>query len=130
MNRDGAREGDSVSHEPSTSKSPKEGEEEETKKEKNDEKTKTVPFYKLFAFADSLDVFLMICGSVGAIGNGVCLPLMTLLFGNLIDSFGKNQNNKDIVDVVSKVNIKTFLTFLIVFLHNILLIMFLLIGLC
>lgn len=105
MNRDGAGEGDSVSHEPSTSKSPKEGEgeEEKTKKEKSDENPKTVPFYKLFAFADSIDVFLMICGSIGAIGNGVCLPLMTLLFGDLIDSFGQNQNNKDIVDVVSKV---------------------------
>ncbi|KAG7595575.1 P-loop containing nucleoside triphosphate hydrolase [Arabidopsis suecica] len=105
MNRDGAGEGDSVSHEPSTSKSPKEV--EETKKEeKSDEKAKTVPFYKLFAFADSFDVLLMICGSIGAIGNGVCLPLMTLLFGDLIDSFGKNQNNKDIVDVVSKVCLK------------------------
>ncbi|KAL1196719.1 ABC transporter B family member 11 [Cardamine amara subsp. amara] len=106
MSGDGAGEGDSVSHEPSTSKIPKEGEEEETKKEKGDEKPKTVPFYKLFAFADSVDVFLMICGSIGAIGNGLCLPLMTLLFGDLIDSFGQNQNNKDIVDVVSKVCLK------------------------
>ncbi|KAG7652820.1 AAA+ ATPase domain [Arabidopsis suecica] len=105
MNGDGAREGDSVSHEPSTSKSPKEG--EETKKEgKNEEKANTVPFYKLFAFADSSDVLLMICGSIGAIGNGMSLPVMTLLFGDLIDSFGKNQNNKDIVDVVSKVCLK------------------------
>ncbi|XP_018452062.1 ABC transporter B family member 11 [Raphanus sativus] len=106
MNCEGSGEGDSGSHEPSTSKTPKEGEKEDTKKEKTDEKTKTVPFYKLFAFADSLDVFLMICGSVGAVGNGVCLPFMTLLFGDLIDSFGKNQNNKDIVDVVSKVCLK------------------------
>ncbi|CDY15432.1 BnaA08g27160D [Brassica napus] len=103
MNRDGAGEGDSVSHEPSTSKTPREGGEEETKK---DEKAKTVPFYKLFAFADSYDVLLMICGSVGAMGNGVGLPLMTLLFGDLIDSFGQNQNNKDIVDVISKVCVK------------------------
>ncbi|XP_010474666.1 PREDICTED: ABC transporter B family member 11-like [Camelina sativa] len=98
---------ESVSREPSSSKSPKEGEEEETtKKVKNDEKTKTVPFYKLFAFADSFDVFLMICGSLGAIGNGVSLPLVTLLFGDLIDSFGQNQNKKYIVDVVSKVCLK------------------------
>ncbi|XP_010481013.1 PREDICTED: ABC transporter B family member 11-like isoform X1 [Camelina sativa] len=99
---------DSVSREPSTSKSPKgeKEEEETTKKVKNDEKTKTVPFYKLFAFADSLDVFLMICGSLGAIGNGVSLPLISLLFGDLIDSFGQNQNKKYIVDVVSKVCLK------------------------
>ncbi|KAF8086658.1 hypothetical protein N665_0615s0008 [Sinapis alba] len=104
MNRDGAGEGESVSHEPSsTSKAPRQGEEEERKK---DEKAKTVPFYKLFAFADSYDVLLMIFGSVGAMGNGVGLPLMTLLFGDLIDSFGQNQNNKDIVDVVSKVCVK------------------------
>ncbi|CAE5956347.1 unnamed protein product [Arabidopsis arenosa] len=96
MNRDGAGEGDSVSHEPSTSKSPKEV--EETKKEeKSDEKAKTVPFYKLFAFADSFDVLLMICGSIGAIGNGVCLPLMTLLFGDLIDSFGKIRTTKTLL---------------------------------
>ncbi|KAF3507430.1 hypothetical protein F2Q69_00000018 [Brassica cretica] len=43
---------------------------------------------------------------VGAMGNGVGLPLMTLLFGDLIDSFGQNQNNKDIVDVISKVCVK------------------------
>ncbi|CAH2039117.1 unnamed protein product [Thlaspi arvense] len=106
MNRDGAGDGDSVSHEPSTSRNPKNGEEEETKKEKDNEKTKTVSFYKLFAFADSFDVLLMLCGSIGAMGNGVCLPFMTLLFGDLIDSFGQNQNNKDIVDVVSKVCLK------------------------
>lgn len=105
MNRDGAGEGDSVSYEPSTSKIPKGGEEEEKKKEKSDEKTKTVPLYKLFAFADSYDLLLMICGSIGAVGNGVSIPLMTLLFGDLIDSFGQNQNNKDIVDVISKVMI-------------------------
>ncbi|CAI0469814.1 unnamed protein product [Linum tenue] len=71
---------------------------------KNKEETgKTVPFHKLFSFADSIDVVLMILGTIGAIGNGVAMPLMTILFGQLTDSFGQNQNNSDVVSVVSKV---------------------------
>ncbi|KAL3827731.1 hypothetical protein ACJIZ3_016533 [Penstemon smallii] len=69
------------------------------------EATNTVPFYKLFAFADPMDKLLMIVGSTGAIGNGICLPLMTILFGELIDSFGQNQTT-GVVSVVSKVALK------------------------
>lgn len=68
--------------------------------------TSTVPFLKLFSFADSTDKFLMIIGMIGAIGNGLCLPLMTLVFGELTDSFGQTQNPKDVVRVVSKVALK------------------------
>lgn len=66
----------------------------------------TVPFYQLFRFADSLDQILMVVGSVGAVGNGLCMPLMTILFGELTDSFGQNQASDDIVSVVSKVSLK------------------------
>lgn len=75
------------------------------KKEKETPNANSVPFYKLFAFADSTDYMLMIAGTIGAIGNGACMPLMTILFGDLIDSFGENQNNDDVVRVVSKVRI-------------------------
>ncbi|OMO70910.1 ABC transporter B family member 11, partial [Corchorus olitorius] len=61
-----------------------------------------VPFYKLFAFADSTDKLLMMMGTIGGIGNGVCMPIMTILFGDLIDSFGQNQHNDKVVDFVSK----------------------------
>ncbi|XP_071741863.1 ABC transporter B family member 21-like [Rutidosis leptorrhynchoides] len=74
-------------------------------KEKEKETTHTVPFYKLFAFADSTDYMLMILGTIGAVGNGVCMPLMTILFGDLINSFGENQKD-NVVDVVSKVALK------------------------
>ncbi|KAJ0691614.1 putative ABC transporter type 1, transmembrane domain superfamily [Helianthus annuus] len=77
-------------------------EDSELGKAKEKESTDTVPFYKLFAFADLTDCILMITGTVSAIGNGVCLPLMTVLFGDLINSFGHNQNN-NVVDAVSKV---------------------------
>jgi ATP-binding cassette subfamily B (MDR/TAP) protein 1 len=67
-------------------------------------KQETVPFHKLFTFADSTDILLMVVGTIGAIGNGLGLPLMTLLFGEMIDSFGSNQSNTDdVVQQVSKV---------------------------
>ncbi|XP_052174976.1 ABC transporter B family member 11-like [Diospyros lotus] len=78
----------------------------DSKKTKEHQSTKTVPFYKLFAFADSIDVTLMIVGTIGAVGNGLCMPLMTILFGELVDSFGQNQNNNHVVDAVSKVSLK------------------------
>jgi ATP-binding cassette subfamily B (MDR/TAP) protein 1 len=81
------------------------GDQQKQEKSEGDEETKTVPFIKLFSFADSKDIFLMILGTVGAIGNGASMPIMSILFGDLINSFGKNQNNKDVVDLVSKVNI-------------------------
>lgn len=81
-------------------------------KEKAKDDTKTVPFYKLFAFADLTDYVLMIVGTIGAVGNGICMPLMTILFGDLLNSFGQNQNNDDVVSVVSKVCCTKFTAFL------------------
>ncbi|XP_065637443.1 ABC transporter B family member 4-like isoform X2 [Quercus suber] len=49
----------------------------------------------------------MIVGTVGAIANGLGMPLMTILFGQMINSFGNNQsNNTDIVSIISKVSLK------------------------
>ncbi|XVF80464.1 hypothetical protein PTKIN_Ptkin15bG0076000 [Pterospermum kingtungense] len=73
---------------------------------KGNEKTNTVPFFKMFAFADQTDIFLMIAGTIGAIGNGLTMPLMTIFFGDLTDSFGENQNNNEVVDAVSEVALK------------------------
>ncbi|PON51595.1 ABC transporter [Parasponia andersonii] len=112
--RDGA---ETNTQEASSSKSPvlEEEKAETTSSGKNggqqgsEEKSKPeekIPFHKLFSFADSTDILLMIAGTVGAIGNGLGLPLMTVLFGQMINSFGNNQNNKDVVDVVSKVSLK------------------------
>ena len=72
-------------------------EDEEVKKtEKNNnteehEKTKTVPFYKLFAFADSFDFLLMTLGTLGSIGNGLGFPIMTILFGDLVDALERTR---------------------------------------
>lgn len=80
----------------------------EDHKKKETEATKVVPFYKLFSFADSTDVILMIIGTISAIGNGVCLPMLSILFGELTDAFGRNQSNDETVDKVSKVNATPF----------------------
>ncbi|XP_010273385.1 PREDICTED: ABC transporter B family member 9 [Nelumbo nucifera] len=64
-----------------------------------------VPFYKLFTFADRRDVALMAVGTISAIGNGLSMPLMTLIFGELINAFGAS-NRSHVVAAVSKVSLK------------------------
>lgn len=71
---------------------------------KQDDGKYAVPFYKLFAFADSTDIVLMFLGTAGAVANGVALPLMTVLFGDLINSFGAADSH-DVVHRVSKVHV-------------------------
>eukprot|EP01018_Ginkgo_biloba_P030330 Gb_08615 [translate_table: standard] len=61
-------------------------------KAKKEEAKNNVPFHKLFAFADSLDTFLMIMGTFGSVANGLSFPVITLLFGQLTDAFGKNSD--------------------------------------
>ncbi|ERN08603.1 hypothetical protein AMTRI_Chr11g155530 [Amborella trichopoda] len=67
-------------------------------------KQPSVAFYKLFSFADPVDIILMAVGTISAIANGLSLPLMIVIFGQLINSFGtSNQNN--VVHEVSKVSL-------------------------
>ncbi|XP_062206599.1 ABC transporter B family member 4-like isoform X2 [Phragmites australis] len=63
---------------------------------------KKVPLLGMFRYADRLDVLLMVIGTVGAVVNGVAEPLMAVLFGNVIDSFG-DSTTKSILRSVSKV---------------------------
>ncbi|CAM6010259.1 unnamed protein product [Sphagnum balticum] len=77
------------------------------KNKKKNEAEYSVPFFKLFAYADLVDVLLMIIGTIGSVANGVALPLMTLIFGSLTNAFGNNQNDTSVlVHQVSKVAIK------------------------
>lgn len=81
------------------------GRQQDSKKNKvKGESNKTVPFYKLFSFADSWDCLLMVVGAISAVGNGISMPLMTILIGDAIDAFGGNVDNKQaVVHQVSKV---------------------------
>ncbi|KAL7178433.1 hypothetical protein ACSBR2_031551 [Camellia fascicularis] len=73
---------------------------------KKKEVTNIVPLYKLFSSADFTDYVLMLVGTMAAIGNGICMPLMSVLLGELIDSFGQTVNTKQVVHQVSKVSFK------------------------
>ncbi|KAK6932269.1 ABC transporter type 1, transmembrane domain [Dillenia turbinata] len=64
-----------------------------------------VSFLKLFAFADHKDVAMMIVGSICAIANGFSQPLMTLIFGQMINSFGSTDSHH-VVHVVSKISLR------------------------
>ncbi|KAJ0033917.1 hypothetical protein Pint_24166 [Pistacia integerrima] len=75
------------------------------KKEKEQGKS-VVPYYKLFSFADSFDYFLIFWGTIAAIGNGLCMPLMSLLLGELIDAAGKPTSTTVMVHGVFKVSLK------------------------
>ncbi|KAF5185686.1 Abc transporter b family member, partial [Thalictrum thalictroides] len=70
----------------------------------NGKDTEKVSYYKLFTFADRLDIMLMIIGTISAIANGLAQPLMTLIFGKLINTFGSSDPSKLVSDV-SKVSL-------------------------
>lgn len=72
------------------------GEEERKKDEQK------VAFHRLFAFADGRDVALMAIGTVSAVGNGISMPIMTLIFGQIIDAFGY-ADDSTVVHQVNKV---------------------------
>uniref|UniRef100_A0A0D9V4I3 Uncharacterized protein n=1 Tax=Leersia perrieri TaxID=77586 RepID=A0A0D9V4I3_9ORYZ len=63
---------------------------------------KKVSLLGMFRYADRLDVLLIVVGTVGALGTGLSEPLMTILFGNLINSFGENTSSS-ILRSVTKV---------------------------
>lgn len=103
----------SASASASTSHSPVEESQEPPKKadtqkrKKKEENTHVLPYYKLYSFADFTDFLLIGVGTVAAIGNGISMPLMTLLLGNLVNAFGQNANIEQVVDEVSKVLFQT-----------------------
>ncbi|KAK4373872.1 hypothetical protein RND71_004549 [Anisodus tanguticus] len=76
------------------------------KKEKQKGDAYEVPYYKLLSFADPIDHALMVIGMITAVGSGICFPLMAVLFGELVDSFGMTVDSEKIVGEVSKVALK------------------------
>ncbi|KAL9321027.1 hypothetical protein ACSQ67_012866 [Phaseolus vulgaris] len=67
--------------------------------EKEEKANQKVPFYKLFTFADPLDVALMTIGTICAMANGWSQPIMTLILGKLINTFGSTDPSNTIKEV-------------------------------
>ncbi|KAL5992143.1 hypothetical protein ACLOJK_013058 [Asimina triloba] len=67
-------------------------------------KEQSISFFKLFSFADKYDWLLMTAGSLGAVVHGSAMPVFFLLFGDLVNGFGKNQADlRKMTEEVSKV---------------------------
>ncbi|XP_067417766.1 ATP-binding cassette sub-family B member 5 [Emydura macquarii macquarii] len=58
-----------------------------TEKEKKSKPPEVVGPITIFRYADGLDITLMVFGTIAAVINGVCLPLMSLVFGEMSDGF-------------------------------------------
>ncbi|XP_076808163.1 ATP-dependent translocase ABCB1-like [Clavelina lepadiformis] len=59
------------------------GDEDEKKKEPEP----TLNYYQIFRYADNMDLFLLIVGTVAAAAHGAALPVMFILFGDMTNSF-------------------------------------------
>ncbi|XP_069068460.1 uncharacterized protein [Pleurodeles waltl] len=53
---------------------------------------KMVGLLEMLSFADRIDIFLMTAGIICAIVNGLGLPLMIVIFGQMIDIFVKGDS--------------------------------------
>nr|GMD11587.1 ABC transporter B family member 9-like [Ipomoea batatas] len=62
----------------------------------------SVPLFKLFSFADRFDIAVMIIGTGAAMANGFAQPFMSIIFGELINSFAM-VDQSHVVHTVSKV---------------------------
>lgn len=72
--------------------------------EEKAKRNQKVAFYKLFTFADRYDIVLMVVGTIAAMANGLTLPIMTVLIGQIINVFGFSDH-AHVIKEVSKVRI-------------------------
>eukprot|EP01133_Synstelium_polycarpum_P000374 gene374-436_t len=57
--------------------------------------SEAVPFSQLFRFADNIDKVLMLFGTLAALANGAAMPLVSVVFGDIIDAFNPLKFNED-----------------------------------
>lgn len=83
--------------------------------EENTKAAGRVALHRLFVFADRTDAALMAVGAVAAVANGMAQPLMTLIFGDVIDAFGSGITDGVVHRVVQvRNNLATTTCFIVV----------------
>lgn len=65
---------------------------------------KPVNYLRLYATSKPFDYFLIVLGTVGAIGAGLSLPILTILFGSLINAFNPSSTNMSSEELTSEIN--------------------------
>ncbi|KFM27090.1 ABC transporter B family member 4 [Auxenochlorella protothecoides] len=60
-------------------------------------KVKKISYFQLYRYADRTDKLLILGGIVGAGLNGAGMPVFSIVFGNLINSFGLNVLDPDVL---------------------------------
>ncbi|KAM8735723.1 ATP-dependent translocase ABCB1 [Acanthopagrus schlegelii] len=93
-------------HEPNGDLSESKDDDKKKKKEKPPKIPMVGPI-ALFRFADGWDVLLLIVGTVMAVVNGVVLPLMCIVFGNMTDSFIDDSLNSQLNSSIPNITIPT-----------------------
>ncbi|GJP35341.1 hypothetical protein CLOM_g19843 [Closterium sp. NIES-68] len=79
----------------------------ESGEEKKEPDAPPVYYWQLFKFADKWDILLMVVGSVCAVGLGMAMPMISLLFGELTNAFGQNSSDVNkLMDAVTSVALK------------------------
>lgn len=78
------------------------GKKKKKKKEKGEQpEFPPVPFFDLFRFASKSDWFLGFLASLGAIGTGICFPIMLILFGDITNAFVGQGIDQDLLDEIN-----------------------------
>ena len=67
------------------------------KSNNNQQKDKDIPFIKLFRYATKYDYFLITVGIIASAGNGILMPLFSLVFGEMTDSFSPKSTPDTVV---------------------------------
>lgn len=57
-----------------------------------------VPHSTLLRYASTSDRILMYLGGIAAVINGASYPLLSIIFGEMTDSFGANNSKDQLVD--------------------------------
>lgn len=71
-------------------------------KAKPEAKAEDVPFKTLLRYAETTDYVLYFVGTIAGIANGLTMPLFSLVFGELLNSFNPADDGADIMEGVSK----------------------------